>query len=330
MIKKNLIGIVMVILIAAAFIIGYEMGKSASGGKVSSTGQPAAGINQNKGTASLNKAPVKPETTSDKKKDDALKNEPSILQTFYGTVIPHDEANVQSEQGGTIVLLKSEVGDTVKKNDILVRLDNSDRLLELEKAKSSKISLQQQLEQATSNYNTVQKDFDRNKSLFEEGHISRKDLENSTNQLQTALTSLQNARENVSQADTQIRITENAINNYIVKASISGIIDSKSYNLKEVYRSGEVIYHIINIDYIYAQIEVPETYLSKIKEEMKVPVSFSALDDTKFQGVIETILPSSANDNRNFTAKVLVANKDHRIKPGMFARVDILKGPDRT
>jgi multidrug resistance efflux pump len=120
---------------------------------------------------------------------------------------------------------------------VLVKFDTSDKLLELENAKSSLKSSQQQVEQAAANYNTVQKDYERNNSLFADGLVSRQNLDDATNKLQAALTSLQNSRENVSQANTQIQMITNALEDFQITASISGVVESKSYNLKKLKKA---------------------------------------------------------------------------------------------
>lgn len=221
MVKKNIAGIIMVVCIAVAFVIGYQMGRSSSGGNGSSkggppfgppkgsppsgvvsgkspsggkitqsgmpsspssgmvsgkapnSGAPSAGMPSGKSPFGGKKGKVQSAVTADSGMSSKNSSKPSFkeepatpAQTFYGTVIPLDEARVQSEQGGTIIFMKSKEGDAVKKGEVLVRFDNSDKLLELEKQESSRVSLQQKVEQAVSNYNTVKKDYERNKNLF--------------------------------------------------------------------------------------------------------------------------------------------------------------------
>ena len=101
------------------------------------------------------------------------------------------------------------------------------------------------------------------------------------------------------------------------------IIDAKNYNLQEVYKASDVIYHLVNIDQVYIEIDIPETYIGQIREQMAVTVKFDALDGQEFPAVIDTILPSGTAENRIFVVKALVDNPDHRIKPGMFARVAV-------
>jgi RND family efflux transporter MFP subunit len=242
---------------------------------------------------------------------------------FYGTAAPSAEVNVQSKQGGTIIMLKGKEGDTVRQGETLVRFDDSEQQLNLEKARSAKSATLQQVKQAEANLKAAQTTLERNQQLFSEGLISQQQMDDLQNKVEVAQSSLDNARENAKQADTQIALLENGLENFVVRAPISGIINAKNYNLQEIYRANDVIYHIMNIDEVYVNVDVPETYIKQIREGMQASATFNALGDQEFLGVVETILPSGSTANRTFTAKVLVKNPEQAIKPGMFASVEL-------
>jgi HlyD family secretion protein len=244
------------------------------------------------------------------------------LHEFYGTAAPVAEVNVQSQQGGTIVVLNGKEGDAVKKGDVLARFDDSEQRLQIENAISSKTTAELQLQQAEANLKAAQTNLDRNQELFEEGLISQQSMEELRNTVESALATVNTCLENVKQADTQIVLQEKTLANFVVHAPISGIIDLKNYNLQEIYKS-DVLFHIINIEQVYVNVDVPETYIKQVREGMPVTVGFNALGDQMFTGVVETILPSGSTSNRTFTVKVLVENPDQSIKPGMFANVSI-------
>lgn len=243
--------------------------------------------------------------------------------TFYGTAAPSAEVNVQSKQGGTIIMLKGKEGDSVTKGEILVQFDDSEQQLNLDKARSSKNSTLQQVQQAETNLKAAQTNLERNQKLFKDGLISQQQIDDLQNKVEAAQVSLSSARENVSQADTQIALLEKGLENFVVRAPISGIIDKKNYNLQEIYRANDVLYHVVNIDDVYINVDVPETYIKQIREGVPVSVTFNALGEQRFAGTVETVLPSSTTANRTFTVKVRVKNPDHAIKPGMFASIQI-------
>ncbi len=324
MLKKNLIGIFIVCMMLGVFIGGYNLGKQ-SNIKVN---KPGMANHVGSGKPSAQHGPSRQTTKEDSKKgdfskkDQVSKKQAPLGQVFYGTVIPYEQANVQGEQGAAIVMLKFKEGDVVRKGDILIKLNDETKKLDLLEAQSvRKLSLQQ-VKQSEFNYNTEIKKLERNKGLFKDKLISQQEFDNINNTLQSAASSFEIAKENLIQAETKIKIIKNTLKNYIIKAPISGIIDKKYYNLGEVYRSGDIIYHLINVDQIYAEIKVPETYLNEIKIGMDVLVIFNALEDKTFPGIVETVLSTDASDSRNFTTKIRIKNPNQIIKPGMFARIE--------
>ena len=246
-----------------------------------------------------------------------------LSRTFYGTVTPYAEANVQGEHGGKIISLKGKEGDAVSKGELVVRFDDSDTQLELQRANADKNTAIQNVNQAQSNYDTVKSDLERNEELLKDGFVSRQQVDGLRNQLQAAQATLNSSHEGVKQAEAQISLLENTLKDFKILAPISGIIDEKRYNLQEVYRAGDVIYHVIDISKVYIEVEVPETYISQLREDMPVSVFFDPLEGLEFSGILERIIPKGDSQNRNFSARVLVENPQQSIKPGMFSRVSV-------
>lgn len=245
----------------------------------------------------------------------------TVTETFYGTAAPYADINVQGKYGGKIVLLKAKAGDDVKKGEIIVKFDNSDVQLQLQQAAASKNTALERVKQAESDFQTVQADVERQEKLFADGVVAQKTVDDARNRLQSAQSSLNSAREAVKQAESQITLLNNTLKEYQLMAPISGVVAEKHYEEQEIYRAGEVVYHLIDIDRIYVDIEVPETYISQVKEKMTVTVFFDSLPNQEFSAHIELIAPKGDAQSRSFIAHAMVDNPERAIKPGMFARV---------
>jgi RND family efflux transporter MFP subunit len=246
-----------------------------------------------------------------------------ITQTFYGTAVPYAEANVQGKHGGEIVLLKGKEGDFVNKGDVIVEFDDSDLQLEIQQMVTVKNTALQNVNQAQSNFETIRTNATRYEELLKEGFVPKQQVDEVNNQLQSAQAALNTSLEAVKQTEAQIRLLQNKLQDLRITAPIGGIIDEKHYNLHEIYSAGEIIFHLIDIDRVYIEVEIPESYISQIQENMTLQVFFDSLQDQEFSGNIERIVPKGDRQNRNFLAKALVKNPNHVVKPGMFSRVNI-------
>ncbi len=247
----------------------------------------------------------------------------ALSQTFYGTIRPFAEANVQGKYSGQIVLLKGQEGDSVKAGEVIVKFDQKDLQLQLQQAQSARNAAQQSVKQAESNFQTAQKTTSRHQELLKDGFVAKQTMDEIQNQLQAAQAGFGSAKEQVKTAEAQIQILKNMLKDLTITAPISGIIDEKHFNLNEISDPKDVIYHIVDIHQVYVEVEVPETYISQIKEGMSLDVLFDSLNGQQFTGVIAHVIPTGNAASRNFIAKVLVDNPDQIIKPGMFARVNV-------
>ena len=246
-----------------------------------------------------------------------------VTQTFYGSVTPYAQAKVQGKHGGSITFLKGEEGDSVRAGDAIVKFDDSDTQLQFQQAIAGKNAALQSVKQAQSNFETLQTTLNRYQKLFKDGLIPRQNLDEMLNQLQVAQAGLGSAREQVKNADAQIQLLQNTLSNMKITAPISGVIDEKHFNLYEIAKPGETIYHVVDIEHVYIEVDIPESYISQIREQMEVSVLYDSLKGQEFPGYIERIMPTGDPQRRNFIAKVLVNNPELTVNP------DSLKfGPD--
>ncbi len=324
--KKILISILIVIVFAGGLYLAYSFGKKSA--EEALMKEAAEQATKQETPESLPTPSQKVEETPAEqgipvKVAKVEQRDIHVTQTFYGTAVPYAEANVQGKYGGKIVFLKGKEGDDVKKGEVVVKFDDSDTQLQLQQAIANKNTALEQVNQAQSNFETVQADVKRQEKLFEDGIVPQKAVDDARNRLQTVQAALNTSHESVKQAEAQINILENTLSDFNIAAPISGVIDEKRYNLNEVYRAGDILYHIIDIEKVYVEVEVPETYISQIKEKMNVEVFFDPLEDQEFSGVIDRILPKSDPQSRNFPAKVIVKNPERQIKPGMFSRANV-------
>ncbi len=247
----------------------------------------------------------------------------TISKTFYGTMAPYAEAKVQGKYGGKLVLLKAKEGDPVTAGETIVRFDESDARLQLQQAIAAKNAAIQGKVQAESTLQLAQTDLHRYQQLLKDGFVSKQTIDSLRNQVQLAQATLQSAREKITTAEAQIRLLENTLKDLKIAAPISGVVDEKYFNLNEIAKANAEIYHIVDLDRLYAEVEIPELYISRIDEQMDVEINVDSLKGQTFSGTVDRIVPTGNPQSRQFTAKVLVVNPEHAIKPGMFARVSI-------
>lgn len=87
---------------------------------------------------------------------------------------------------------------------------------------------------------------------------------------------------------------------------------------------GTPLVRVVNMDTVKVVVNVIEKDFSKIKLHQKAHVSVEAYSDETFSGKVTLIRPIIDPTTRTAAAEITVPNRDHRLKPGMFARVGIV------
>ena len=177
-----------------------------------------------------------------------------------------------------------EVGDNVKKGDKLVQLDAKDL---------DKLQLQ---------YEYQLTEFKRLEELFKVGGISKADYENAKTQLEVTKKTLDSRTENT-----------------MLICPIDGVITARNYDDGDMY-GGQAILVVEQISPVKMKINVSESYYAKTNKDLDVTLTFEAYGDKEFKGNIDIIYPTISAASHTFPVEISMANKDMKIRPGMYGK----------
>lgn len=280
-----------------------------------------------------------------------------------GKIEAEDAVYVLSKISGRVSEVLFEVGDHVVEGQPLVILETNELQAQLAQAEAALAAARanlsaneagvfpQQVEQvksafqqAEANYVNAKADYDRMKALFEADAISKQAFDAMTLKFSVAKTQYESAKEQlrlteervprnidalraqVGQAEAAVDLIRTNIDNSVIKAPVSGIISTKMINPGEIAAAGNPLASVVNIDKVKVVIDVAEEEINKVKDGQEVNLSIDALGkEEKIKGVV-SIVPPASSPTRLFQVKIDIENSDHRIKPGMFADVDIVTG----
>ncbi len=237
-----------------------------------------------------------------------LTDSASVLY-FKANLEPVEEAVVSSKISGQVVKVNFEDGDMVSEGQVLVSLDDQSLQNQLQAAQINLQKLQTTL-------NSVQRSYDRNKTLYESQALSRSEFEN-------AEADLSMATANVEAQKVSIAEINNSINNSVLRAPISGEIAEKSITLGQYANPGTVVATIKNNSTIKATINLKESDLSKVKTGQKVILKLSKEDENGYEGAIKVIAASADNNSRVFNCLVEVDNSQGTLHSGIFGYIEI-------
>ncbi|MGD9171694.1 MAG: efflux RND transporter periplasmic adaptor subunit, partial [Candidatus Thiodiazotropha sp.] len=217
-----------------------------------------------------------------------------------GSLVAVQGVTVTAELGGKIEEIAFESGDRVKKGDLLVRIDVS--------------AEQAQLRSAEAAAKLARINLDRNRDLRANKTVSQADLDT--------------AEANFKQATAQVDNVSATIAKKTLRAPFAGQLGLRQVNLGQVVEQGTPVVTLQTIDPIYVDFSLPQQQFSILATGTQVRVTTDAALETVFNGKIIAINPEIDLMTRSVRVRAKLSNKDELLRPGMFAKVEIMLPDD--
>jgi membrane fusion protein (multidrug efflux system) len=218
------------------------------------------------------------------------------VQSGTAPIEAHEEAEVVAKVAGEVRQLFVEEGDTVKAGQLMARLDG-DRL-RLEVA------------QTEANLRKLERDYNRQLELSQKGLVAKGTAENAKFDLDALRASYDSAR-------LELSYTE-------IRAPIDGVVSARHIKVGNTIAQNAPTFRVTNLDPLVAYVHIPEKEFRKLAPDQSAEVVVDALGGERFAGTISRISPTVDPKTGTFRARVEVADQSRRLKPGMFARVNIV------
>lgn len=236
-----------------------------------------------------------------------------------GVLSPINAVEVRSKASGQIVNMPVQTGTQVKAGDLLVHIDPRDAQNRHEQATA-------QLRAARTQLTVTKAQFDRARSLSEQGVITAPELE-------TATTAYANAQSQVAGAQSSLEIASIALEDITIRAPVAGTVLARNVAPGQVIASatnsasgGTVLLTLANLDAVYDSALVSESDIGKVKPGQQASVTVDAYPNRIFRGVVEKIEPRATVQQSVTMFPVLIRldNSERLLMPGMNSDVTIL------
>lgn len=234
--------------------------------------------------------------------------------------------DVVSTGGGRVEQVKKLLGEKVAKGDILAVIHSAD----LGQAKADFLEAQAKLE-------LTQATFKREEKLYEEKITSQADYQNAMNELKSAEASY-------AASDRRLRLfglgTEQIAGikdeqengefaNLILRAPQDGTIITQNISVGKIVDTTETLYAIADLSNLWVWCDVYEKDLAILHEQftqgkpLQAMVKVKAFESTVFKGVVDFVGNLVDEHTRTVKMRIQMKNLENKLKPGMFADVEV-------
>ncbi|WKV12344.1 efflux RND transporter periplasmic adaptor subunit [Marivirga harenae] len=234
---------------------------------------------------------------------------PASISRFIettGTVYSSKEGTMKSEMSGLYRIQRNPatgkpfaLGDAVKANQIVIRLENEEFVNGL------------QVEGKRLNLELAENNLEKQKSLYDKGGVTQTELKNASIQYVNAKYSFENA---------EIQLAKMA-----VRAPFDGVIVELPYHTDGVkIDQGTALFRVMEYDKLLMDVKLPEKHLPEVTLDQLVQITNYNIGNDTIEGRISQISPIVNPDTRTFQSVLQINNEKRSLRPGMFIKAAIL------
>jgi membrane fusion protein (multidrug efflux system) len=131
------------------------------------------------------------------------------------------------------------------------------------------------------------------------------------------------ARAELEALKAQIRRQQAVIDQKRIQAPFAGVIGIRQVDVGNQLQPGAAIASLQALSPLHVDFTLPQGNLQKVHSGQTVHFTVDAYPDTTFTAEISAVEPRVSADTRNFAVQAIYDNADRRLRPGMYAEVDV-------
>lgn len=223
-----------------------------------------------------------------------------------GKIQSVNSADLSTRMMGYVTNVPVNVGETVKKGQLLVAINNAD-------LQAKKAQVEAGITEAQAAYKNAEKDYQRFTNLFSDNSASQKELDDMTARFEMAKARLEAASQMRNEVNAQFAYSN-------ITAPFAGVVTSKMIETGDMANPGMTLITVEAPGNFEVMAMVPETEISKIKVNTQVTVLVKAINKT-LAGQVTEVSTSAKHTGGQYLVKIALDKTEANILSGMFVTV---------
>jgi len=276
---------------------------------------------------------------------EVMKGELPLRLRVSATAQVKEKTIIKSEVSGKVESIRVNIGDWVRKGQLLVKIEDTEKKLEVEKAKTNKLKslaeylinsgLEEIQKSDTENLDSKKVRDIREKYLgaienFRNRKITEKEFDIISDEYDKIMVSSGTWRENIrkvqdglAEAIIALKQAELNLKKTYIYSPFQGRISELKVSKGEIISNGQEILKVVNLKSVYLEGFALESEISNLKIGTQVRVKFDSYSSRYFRGEINAISPEVDQVNKTITLYIKINNDENLILPGMHAEIDV-------
>lgn len=261
-------------------------------------------------------------------------SEQTVVLNASGYVVPQRRAAVASKATGRLVDLRVKEGDTVRKGEIIARLESADVNAALSRFQANLNMAQFAHAQTEAELSEATLIYRRRKALLDEELIPKAEFDAAEARYRRARATVSSAEAGIRAAEAGLRGAQVEVDSTFIRAPFDGTVLTRNAEVGEVVApfgssisAKAAVVTIADMASLQVEVDVSESNLEKIKLGQRSEITLDAFPQVRYEGVVDTIVPTADRAKATVLTKVKFKNRDDRVLPEMSAKVAFLSDP---
>ena len=313
---RKLVVIIAVVLLAAAGAVVYNRTSDASGSGGSSQGggyQPGG-----RGGPGGGARPPMPVEFADVKRTQVAEQ---IL--VVGNLIGEATVQIVPRANGRLQSVEVKLGDPVRRGQVIARVDDREIQEQVRQAEASYQVSQASIRQRDADLKLAKTNLDRSRSLYERQLLPQQTFDDTQARYEAALAQVDLARAQFEQAKARLDELKITLSNTRIVSPVDGFVGKRFLDPGAFASTNAPVVSVVDISRVRMVANLVERDVRRVPAGTRAQVEVDAFPGEKFAGRVSRVAPVFDPATRTAEMEIEVPNPGFRLKPGMYARVQL-------
>jgi len=250
-----------------------------------------------------------------------------------GYITARRMATVSAKVLGLITMVNVEEGMSVKRGQILARLDSREATVNLNYALAQQVAAETRIGRIKANLAEAKRVLKRSKELNSSNYSSEAVLSRAQAVMESLESDLLTAKADVKVAGLEVKRQQERLNNYTIRAPFDGVVTVKNAQPGEIVAPSSAgggftrtgICTIVDMRSLEIEVDVNEAFIGRVFKGQKVEANLDAYPDWTIPASVIAVIPTANRAKATVRVRIRIDVRDPRILPDMGVKVAFLK-----
>lgn len=246
------------------------------------------------------------------------------IRQFTGSVYPQYQYVIAPKVSGRIIEIRKRIGDQIQRDEVIARVDDAEYQQAVREAEANLKIAHASLTEARSQLSLARQELERVESLQQKGIASPAELDAATANFDAQQSRLKLAQAQVEQREASLKSAKIRLDYTVLAAPEPGFTGERFVDEGSLLAPNDPVISVIGIDKVIIRTTIIEKDYGLIHTGQHAEVEVDAFPSKGFEGQVARIAPLLQLTSRMAQMEIEVLNDSLILKPGMFARVNVL------